>query len=75
LLERTFQDITHPEDLSIVQRRRCSPKGRDISRGEALFSQGGLSVWVRVSVSLVRDATGEPRFFTSQIRTLRAARM
>jgi PAS domain S-box-containing protein len=75
LLRRTFQDITHPDDLE-----------RDVSAAKTLltgeidtyqmekryFHKNGSVVWVMLSVSLVRDRKNKPRFFISQIQDITA---
>lgn len=73
LLESTFQAITHPDDL-----------GTDVDQSNQLLA-GEISsyqmekrylrpdesiVWVMLSVSLVRDAAGEPIHFVSQIEDI-----
>ncbi len=75
LLARTFQDVTHPEDL-----------GADVARVEALLRgeasryamdkryrcKDGGTVWVRLTVSLVRDADGRPDYFISVVEDISA---
>lgn len=70
LYKLRFQDITHPDDLD-----------QDLERLEALvagkvdgyqlekryFNSAGKIVWGRLSVSIVRDADGNPLHFVSQI--------
>ena len=71
LLKRTFQDITHPDDVE-----RDVANAKKILAGEIntyqmekrYFHKNGSIVWVMLSVSLVRDDEGKPRFFISQIQ-------
>lgn len=70
LLERSFQDITHPEDL-----------GNDLAHFEDLLAgridtysmdkrylrKDGSAVWVRLTVALVRETDGAPKHFVSVI--------
>jgi PAS domain S-box-containing protein len=73
LLRRTFQDLTHPEDLE----RDVTAAGRLLA-GEIdtyqmekrYFHKNGSIVWVMLSVSLVRDEKKQPRFFISQIQDI-----
>ena len=73
LLARTFQDITHPDDL-----------GADLAHVDSLLAgetetyqmekryvhKNGTDVWVFLSVSLVRDSEGNPCFFISQVQDI-----
>lgn len=73
LLLKTFQELTHPEDLdadlALVQR---------ILKGELetyklekkYFHKSGYIVWGMLTVSLVRNEDGTPRFFVSQIEDI-----
>jgi PAS domain S-box-containing protein len=73
LLQRTFQDITHPDDVE-----RDVANAHKILSGEIdtyqmekrYFHKNGSIVWVLLSVSLVRDDDGKPRFFISQIQDI-----
>ena len=77
LLERTFQDITHPDDLNLD----LDYAGR-LLRGEIetyqmekrYFHKNGAIVWIHLSVSLVRADDSTPLFFISQIKTSLIAR-
>ncbi len=73
LLKKTFQDITHPDDL-----------GRDLANVQALiegrirtyqmekryFHRAGHTVWINLTASLVRDDAGTPVHFVSQIEDI-----
>lgn len=70
LLARTFQDVTHPEDLEadLAQvQRLLSGEHTTYQMEKRYIRRGGRVVWGWLSVSLVRAPTGEPRFFISQI--------
>ncbi len=73
LLARTFQDITHPDDLEsdLENVRRLLAREIDTYQMEKrYFHKGGSIVWVLLSVSLVRTKSGEPLFFISQIQDI-----
>jgi PAS domain S-box-containing protein len=75
LLVRTFQDITHPDDLDadLAQVRQVLAgeiKGYQMEK--RYFHKNGEVVWVLLSVSLVRDPAGRPLYFVSQIQDIRA---
>jgi len=73
LLSMNFLDITHPEDVD-----RSVDRVRRVVEGEAdryslekrYVGSGGRPVWVSLSVSLVRDAGGEPLYFVDQIQDI-----
>jgi diguanylate cyclase (GGDEF)-like protein/PAS domain S-box-containing protein len=73
LLIRTFQAITHPDDLDtdlahvqdvLADRRRSYQMEKRYHHAD------GHIIWVTLSVSLVRDARGEPLYFISQIEDI-----
>ena len=73
LLERTFQDLTHPDDLErdVANAKKMLAGEIDTYHMEKrYFHKNGSIVWVMLSVSLVRDDNGEPRFFISQIQDI-----
>ncbi|MBI1912228.1 MAG: diguanylate cyclase [Deltaproteobacteria bacterium] len=70
LLANTVQDITHSDDLSIDIRgyKRLLDGETSYYRSEKrCLHKKSHFVWVRQSVSLVRDAQGRPLYFVSQI--------
>lgn len=77
LLEMTFQQITHPDDLhsdlaqlqDLVEGR--SPGYRMVKR---YIQRGGQIIWAHLSVALVRDEAGTPLHFVSQIQNITAER-
>jgi diguanylate cyclase (GGDEF)-like protein/PAS domain S-box-containing protein len=73
LLEKTFQDITHPDDLEkdLEQVRRLLAREiRTYQMVKRYFHREGHVVWVLLSVSLVHDEEGEPLYFVSQIQDI-----
>lgn len=70
LLELTFQDITHPDDLDAdldSAARLLAGESRSYQIEKRYLRSDGQTIWVRLSVSLVRGADGEPLHFVSQI--------
>jgi diguanylate cyclase (GGDEF)-like protein/PAS domain S-box-containing protein len=66
----TFQDITHPEDLDadMAQLEQTLAGARAGYQMEKRYLRpDGSVVWALLSVSLVRDAGGEPLHFISQV--------
>jgi len=73
LLSKTFQDITHPEDLEIDLQnvQNILDKKSDAYEIEKrYFDKSGNIIWVILSVSVVRDEVGDFQFFISQIRDI-----
>ena len=73
LLARTFQDITHPDDLdsdlNSVQ-RMLAKEIHTYQMEKRYFHKKGHEVWVLLSVSLVWDKSGKPLHFISQIQDI-----
>jgi diguanylate cyclase (GGDEF)-like protein/PAS domain S-box-containing protein len=73
LLGTTRQDLTHPDD-----RRRNFELASQLLAGETDSFEmekryrhaDGNYVWIHLSVSLVRDAAKEPRYFIAQIQDI-----
>jgi len=66
----TFQQITHPDDLSLdlQQANRLLEGEIDTYTFEKrYFRKDGEIVWARLTVSLVRDGSQEPLYFIAQI--------
>ena len=73
MLEKTFQDITHPDDLEAdLELVRAMLRGeREIYSVEKRYvKKDGSIVWVNLTVSLVREASGEPRYFISVVEDI-----
>ncbi|HLF84940.1 MAG TPA: PAS domain S-box protein, partial [Blastocatellia bacterium] len=73
LLERTFQEMTPDEDLdgSFAGREVLLAGERETYALEKRYlRKDGSLVWTRVSVSLVRDASGNPESFLSVIENI-----
>jgi PAS domain S-box-containing protein len=70
LLARTFQAITHPDDLDadLAQVRRVlAGEIRTYRLEKRYLHRDGRIVFALLAVSLVRDDAGRPRYFVSQI--------
>jgi two-component system sensor histidine kinase/response regulator len=75
LLARTFQDITHPDDLETdlanVHELRDG-KRRFYQLDKRYIHRDGHVVWIRLTASLVRDCAEKPLYFISQIEDITA---
>ncbi len=75
LMGRTFQDITHPDDLEadlVHVRQVLSGETRSFQMEKRYFHKDGHVVWALLSVSLARDLDGTPQHFVSQIEDITA---
>jgi len=73
LLEKTFQEITHPDDLEKdldYVRQMLEGTIRTYQMDKRYFHKSGNIVWALLSVSLVRDHEGKPIHFISQIQDI-----
>jgi two-component system, cell cycle sensor histidine kinase and response regulator CckA len=73
LMAKTFQDITHPDDLETdlgYVRQMLAGEIRTYQMEKRYFHKLGPQVSVRLSVSLVRDRLHEPLYFISQIEDI-----
>lgn len=73
LLSRTFQDITHPDDLDedlwYVQQLLEGAMNSYVLKKRYLHRDGS-TVWINLTCSVVRDAAGKPRHFVSVIEDI-----
>jgi diguanylate cyclase (GGDEF)-like protein/PAS domain S-box-containing protein len=73
LQERTFQDITHPADLDADLahvKRLIQDMGDTYQMEKRYFTKAGATIWILLSVSIVRDERRQPRYFISQIQDI-----
>jgi PAS domain S-box-containing protein len=73
LATKTFQDITHPDDLEIDLEnvhQLLTGKVRSYRMEKRYFRKDGNLVWVLLGVSLVRNEQNEPLYFISQIEDI-----
>ncbi|MEP2671485.1 MAG: PAS domain S-box protein [Cyclobacteriaceae bacterium] len=73
LLEKTFQDITHPDDLEadlLLVERVLRGELNTYQLEKRYFHKNGSVVWVLLSVSLLRDVSGAPVHFISQMEDI-----
>lgn len=77
LLQKTFQEITHPDDLDLDLSYVQQMLAGEISSyrlDKRYFHRSGRVIWIHLTVSLVRAEDGTPRFFISQIEDITARR-
>ncbi len=77
LRAKTFQEITHPDDLAAdieLLQETLAGKRSSYRIVKRYFHAGGKIVWGDLSVSLLRDPDGRPIHFISQIIDVTAQR-
>ncbi|MDQ2697038.1 MAG: EAL domain-containing protein [Pseudomonadota bacterium] len=65
LVQRRFQDLTHADDLDADLEHRRRLFGGEIqtySLEKRYLRRDGSDIWVNVTVSLLRDPAGEPKY-------------
>jgi PAS domain S-box-containing protein len=73
LLQKTFQDITHPDDLDTdlaLLRELIDGCRRFYQMEKRYFHRDGHIVWIRLTASLVRDSAGTPLHGVAQIEDI-----
>jgi len=73
LLKRTFQEITHPDDLEAdldCVAQMLAGEIHTYQMEKRYFHSSGHIVWILLSVSLVRDKKEQPLYFISQIQDI-----
>jgi PAS domain S-box-containing protein len=75
LTERTFQQMTHPDDLAAdleLVRRLLDGEIATYSLEKRYLRAAGDVVWVNLTVSLMRDAAGQPKYFIAVVEDIDA---
>lgn len=73
LLNLTFQDITHPDDLDLdlkYVQQMIAGEIETYNMEKRYFHKSGKTVWVLLSVSLAKNSERKPLFFISQIKDI-----
>lgn len=73
LLEKTFQDITHPDDLAADLAHVRQMLAREIERysmEKRYIRKDGTMVWIRLTVALAWKADGSPDYFISVVEDI-----
>jgi PAS domain S-box-containing protein len=75
LLEKTFRDITHPEDLESTENFRQRLISGDVANqtlDKRYVRKDGKLIWVRIVLTVVRDGSGSPQCCTTLIHDMTA---
>ena len=75
LMSMTFQDITHPDDLNedlLYLQELLSGTRTSYSMEKRYRHKLGHYLWVRLTVTLVKDLLKQPRYFVSLVQDISA---
>ena len=73
LLERDFRSITHPDELegnTAFIRQLLDGEFDTYQINKRYLHKDGHTVWGQLSISLIRDDAGKPRFFIAQVQDI-----
>jgi len=73
LKTRTFQDVTHPDDLTAdlaLVRQTLNGKRQSYAMEKRYIRQDGTPIWVYLTVSLVRETNHTPQYFISVVEDI-----
>jgi PAS domain S-box-containing protein len=73
LIECTFQDITYPADLDAdlaYVRQMLAGDITTYSMEKRYIRKDGRLIWINLTVSLVREISGEPKYFISVVEDI-----
>jgi PAS domain S-box-containing protein len=73
LLERTFQAITHPDDLNAdleLVNQVLAGRRENYAMEKRYLRKNSSVVWANLTVSLIRDAEGDPAYFISIVQDI-----
>ncbi|WKZ37327.1 MAG: PAS domain S-box protein [Anaerolineales bacterium] len=73
LLALTFQDITHPDDLDVdlkYVRQLLAGEIETYTMEKRYIRKNGGVVWALLAVALVKDNSGTPLYFISQVKDI-----
>jgi PAS domain S-box-containing protein len=73
LLQRTFQELTHPEDLELDLEQMHQVIDGTIntySMEKRYYHKDGRLLWVLLNVSMVKNEAGKPNYFVSQVKDI-----
>ncbi len=73
LLQKTFQDITHPDDLEkdiLLVKKMLNREIETYQLEKRYIHKNGTHIWALLNVALVWNSNNEPQFFVSQIQEI-----
>ena len=77
MLGKTFHELTHPDDAAEDESRvrtLLSGEAQSFQMEKRYFHRNGRIVWIRLTTSLMRDESGRPAYFVSQVEDISTSR-
>jgi PAS domain S-box-containing protein len=77
LMQLTFQDITHPEDLETdlsLLHQLVTGKLKRYQLEKRYIKKDGSSIWIELTVTMQKTANGEVDYFCSVIKDIQSAK-
>lgn len=73
MMAKSFQDITHPDDLGIdllAFQQVLEGERTDYTLDKRYIHQDGSILWINLTIGLLRDEAGKPRYFVSVVKDI-----
>jgi PAS domain S-box-containing protein len=73
MLQKTFMDITHPDDVETdltFLERPPQEKSENIQREKRYLHKNGNVIWVLVNISILKNTDGTPSHFITQVQDI-----
>ena len=73
LLKQTFQDITHPDDISVgleYRKRSLSNEIQTYSLEKRYICKDASPVWINLTASAIHNDSGEPEYFIAIVEDI-----
>jgi len=78
LAHLTFQDITHPDDLNAdlgLMNKMLAGEIQTYELEKRYITKPGVTIWVKLTVALIRDGAGQPDYFVSVVQDITPAKV
>src|SRR5882672_6774578 len=75
LLEMTFRDVTHPDDIESTENFRqqlLSGETANHTHDKRYVRKDGKLIWVQIVVTIVRDGSGSPQCYATLVHDMTA---
>ena len=77
LLKINFQDITHPDDLDAdlgMVNKALAGEVQSYEKEKRYITKPGETIWIKLTVALIRDEAGQPDYFVSVVQDITPAK-
>jgi len=73
MLTLTYQELTHPDDHDLdldARRKLVTGELQTLTREKRYLRKGGAPVWVEITVSTLRNESGEAKYFMAVVQDI-----